>query len=313
LALKTELGGYVKFLRGTPAAWDRLEVKDPDTLYFIAKSGENKGKLYLGTKLIADGENITKMEDLENVFIDEGLPSNSVLVYDSDNNSWVSKTVNDIFSLVVSVMTGATETENGSMGLVPKPLAGQHNLFLRGDATWANPTAAVEIELGKLDKKVDDATADFIQKMADLRGGYPETSTIPQIASQIVSVEIAKIVASAPEQFDTLKEIADWLQAHDNVSTVTNLNNRVNKIELSVFGPDGTTGLVKDVAQLNKDLYGDGTNEGIKDNVITLMSKVPGMEASLASINTKIQNMSGDIVTIKDMLKWQDLILTDDI
>lgn len=36
-----------------------------------------------------------------------------------------------------NVMTGATDTTDGTVGLVPAPLAKQRNLFLRGDGTWA--------------------------------------------------------------------------------------------------------------------------------------------------------------------------------
>jgi hypothetical protein len=55
LGWKTELKGYVKFLRGTPAAWADLAVKDSETLYFISDTNGSRGKLYLGSKLISDG------------------------------------------------------------------------------------------------------------------------------------------------------------------------------------------------------------------------------------------------------------------
>ncbi len=43
----------------------------------------------------------------------------------------------------VSDMTGATASANGAHGLVIQPNAGQQNLFLRGDATWADPGAVL--------------------------------------------------------------------------------------------------------------------------------------------------------------------------
>ena len=314
MAYVTQLGNYVKFLRGTPTAWERLGAKDADTLYFISKDGEDKGKLYLGDKLIADGENITKIEDLENVFIESGLPSNSVLVYDINTEGWVPKTLQEIFALVVSVMTGATAEENGASGLVPKPEKGQQNLYLRGDATWANPTAAVELDIQKLNTDLTNATEQFVQEIKTLRGGYPDTSTIPQIAQSIVSVEIAKLVANAPEQFDTFKEIADWLQNHDNIATVTQLNDRVERVELAVFGPtDGSVnGLVQDMSDVKLALYGDADNNGIIVNVEALMTKVPSMEGKIVTLETKYTTMSTEIETIKDLLKWQDLVWQDD-
>lgn len=41
---------------------------------------------------------------------------------------------------VYEVMSGANGFAGGVQGLVPAPGAGQHNYFLRGDATWAVPT-----------------------------------------------------------------------------------------------------------------------------------------------------------------------------
>jgi hypothetical protein len=41
---------------------------------------------------------------------------------------------------VLPVMVGATSLLNGERGLVPKPMAGDQNSFLKGDGTWGNPT-----------------------------------------------------------------------------------------------------------------------------------------------------------------------------
>lgn len=43
---------YVKFLKGTPSAYNNLSVKDPDTLYFVSEVGAKTGALYLGDKII---------------------------------------------------------------------------------------------------------------------------------------------------------------------------------------------------------------------------------------------------------------------
>jgi hypothetical protein len=49
---------FVKFLRGSQAAYDRLANPDQNTLYFIYdendQSAEPNGKLYLGRYLIND-------------------------------------------------------------------------------------------------------------------------------------------------------------------------------------------------------------------------------------------------------------------
>lgn len=126
---------YVKFLRGTPKAWIKLQVKDPDTLYFISETDEDEGLLYLGDKLIAGGGNKTiSLRDLQDVIIKD-LEVNSLLVY--DNGAWSNKTITEIFKDELSDFSGATEDTNGAAGLVPIPAAGQQNHFLRGDGSWS--------------------------------------------------------------------------------------------------------------------------------------------------------------------------------
>ena len=43
---------YVKFLKGTPSAFNKLSVKDSETLYFVSEPGAVTGQLWLGNQLI---------------------------------------------------------------------------------------------------------------------------------------------------------------------------------------------------------------------------------------------------------------------
>ena len=125
---------YVKFMRGTPEAFERLNVKDTETLYFIYATSANEGKLYLGDKLIAGGDiGSTSIDALKDVLISEGLTDNSILVYDSSKSQWINKPLGDI----LTVFLGPTASSAGVPGLVPAPPAGQTNLFLRSDGQWA--------------------------------------------------------------------------------------------------------------------------------------------------------------------------------
>ena len=309
MAYVPQVGNYVKFLRGTPSAWDRLGTnKDSDTLYFISERNSDKGKLYLGNKLIADGENITKLGDLEDVFLAEDLPSNTILVYDIDTEGWIPKTLQEVFQLVVSEMTGASAEQNGASGLVPKPEKGEQNLYLRGDATWANPTAAVEIEVQNNKKAIDEAKTQFEATIVRLEGGYTG-QTIPQIAGKVVSEAVAKLVASAPSDFDTLKEIADWIQGHDGVTSVIDLNNRVGVLEDSVFGTEEHPGgLVQDMTGVKAALYGTADDNGLVINVADLMTKVPKMQGEIVSLQNANTNINTRIDAIDKILRWTDLV-----
>ena len=122
---------YVKFVKSTSAAFNALASKSPDTLYFVSDNNTT-GKLYLGAKLIggADGGAST-LSDLADIALDQ-LGDNQILVYNSTNQQWENAAANT----VVSIMTGATASTSGRSGLVPVPVAGDQNKFLRGDGTW---------------------------------------------------------------------------------------------------------------------------------------------------------------------------------
>lgn len=150
---------YVKFTRGTPAAYDKLAVKSSDTLYFISESNADSGILYLGTKKIGDGVGTTgasALNELTDVLV-ETIGDKQILVYDLESQKWKNASVDTI----VSVMTGATDSANGTAGLVPAASTDERGYFLRGDGVWAKAGATAQVfqtELGETSKE-DDVTA----------------------------------------------------------------------------------------------------------------------------------------------------------
>lgn len=295
-------GNYVKFLRGTPSAWQSIDVKDSDTLYFIAEDGAEKGKLYLGSKLIADGDAATFLRDLEDVLVGQGIPTNSLLVYDGAQEKWVNKSLNELMALVVDVMIGAAEDRNGTAGLVPTPLAGQQDLYLKGSGEWANPTADVEQDLSSLRGEVSTNLQYTKDEIAGLRGG--RTGTIEDIANDLVDTAVAKIVAQAPESFDTLKEIADWITQHDTAINIAEIVVKVNNHEQIL---NGENGLVTKVGNLDE-IVNDPTT-GLVVQMSTMTGNINKMIADIADIGDDITSMNGDITNIKLLLQWQDLVL----
>jgi hypothetical protein len=138
---------YVKFFRGTPLAFEKLVSKNDDTLYFISVEGESTGKLYLGNKLISD--NINSIAELEDIVLSE-LSEGHILSYDGEQEKWVNKSVLD----AIGLFGGATETEQGTNGLVPAPGAGMQDAFLRGDGQWVAIEATEVSELNADEKSV---------------------------------------------------------------------------------------------------------------------------------------------------------------
>ena len=134
---------YVKFLRGTPSAYEKATKYD-DTLYFISEPGDSNITLYLGEKLVA-GDDLSKgsIDALKDVMISEGLADKQILVYDALNELWVNKNANEALDTYV----GATANTAGVAGLVPPTEeVGQTNLFLRSDGKWAEIAGGAKID-----------------------------------------------------------------------------------------------------------------------------------------------------------------------
>lgn len=217
------LANYVKFRRGTPDSYTALTVKDPDSLYFISEQNALQGVLYLGDKLISGSISAsTSLNDLSDVLLGNNVSANSLLIYDGTQQKWVNKPFSEIFNEITGSlieMEGARSDRDGLAGIVPQPLAGDQNKFLRGDATWAvinEITPAQVQELSQLRTDVDT----LIDNDANM--------SVREIAAE----EVAKIVADAPGNLDTLKEIADWIADHP--TSYTEINNRLTTLETGV-------------------------------------------------------------------------------
>lgn len=233
------LPGYVRFLRGTKAAFDKIFQKDNDTLYFIYDSeDQTKGSLYLGNKLIGGGNGsttaVTDINDLANVLINN-VQDKQILAYDASAGKWVNKTPEEI---QIEVMTGATADAAGTSGLVPAPAAGAQDKFLRGDGMWAAPLSDEQLTtLGKVDG-------------LETRVGSIET-------------KYDNLIKDAPAALDTLKEIADWI-TKDETGTQA-LIQRVTNIETKVTGLQDTVG---DITKFTR--YAEG------DTIVSILNDLDG-------------------------------------
>lgn len=303
MAYTTKLGGYVKFLRGTPSNWATLSnvEKDSDTLYFISEPDGKEGKLYLGPKLIAgggSGSSASSLKDLEDILISENVDAGSFLVYDKEKEKWVNKAASQVLASVIAVMKGATADKDGEAGLVPVPTQGQQNLFLRGDATWADPTVELKATVAVL--IADDAN-----------------KSIREIARD----ELKTVIGTADEAFDTLGEIEEWIKNHEDASDILKLTNKVTNLENVVSngipGADGeikTPSLVKQVGDLNKSFKElnetvNGTTDNSTSGLVYVTSDLKTKVETLTETTTK---HTTEIKEIQEKLRWQDLVIADE-
>lgn len=307
MAINTQVmsNSYVKFVRTTLAKWDLLTNKDADTLYFVISDDNSKGSLYLGSALIANnlsaGLSLSQLTD----FVASGAFTNEdVVVY--QGGRWTNK---QISSFMPGTMKGATSDESGEGGLVPVPKAGDNTLYLRGDGTWANPTVGVVSDLEALTTKVNTLDSNLTKVI-----GTDINKSMRSVASEVAAAEVAKIVDNAPEAFDTLKEIAAWIQGSDGSATdaadmladITALNN-------AVFGTEEKDGLVTEVATLKQGLTDlTGTVSGLNTKLIQLSDVVGnetmGLVKKVNTIETTVGNHTTQINELSQKLMWSTLV-----
>ena len=165
-------------------------------------------------------------------------------------------------------MQGATANANGAAGIVPQPLAGDQNKFLRGDATWATVSEFTAADAARL--------SNVEGQIVTIIGSDPGLSM-----REVAAAQIATVVADAPAAFDTLKEIADWIEDHPTEADLTGINSRLTAVE---------------------------------NGLATVQGDISSMEGDIVYINNAITNIEGDITNLQTQvtaldarLRWEEL------
>ena len=283
-------GQYVAFAKVTTAVWKNMQSTDKlkNTLYFVVDGDtDDVGQLYLGETLIADGSGVSQaqLSDLSDVQL-KAISAGDTLVYNLETQVWENVNLSQQIQNQIKVFTGATETTDGAVGLVPQPVKSVDiNHYLRGDGIWADPTNGVDLSL--LKEQVTTLVGDDTNKSAR------------DIAKEVV----ATIVNGANEQYDTLKEIADWILEHPDVAdikemqtTVSTLSTDVSNLKTTVG--DSTSGLVANVTNLSN-LISNHDKE-----IADLKSQDTTIIATISAHTTKLEALEN---TIEERLTWHQI------
>ena len=169
------------------------------------------------------------------------------------------------------------------------------NSTISGLATKQEITDLEETLTTSISKKVDQTAYDT--KISTIEGNIQGTTNAVgnvtakvnvlvgedtnKSARTIASEEVAKIVASAPEAYDTLKEIADYI-ATDQTGAAE-LSNKINQN-------------TQDISQLREDLTTESTTRAsaisnINSSIEDLTTKVTANVGSVANLNTEISGL----------------------
>lgn len=307
MALNTfPTNSYVKFVRTNSTLWTTLKLAgsvDADTLYFIIDDGSDKGSLYLGSTLIASGvKEGVSLESLVDVTLSADLGENDILVHNGER--WVNQS---IYDFAETTMVGASADQDGKGGLVPMPGKGQQDLYLKGDGTWASPTATLETTVGNLDKALKQAQTDISTII-----GSDHDLTMRDVAQEEVATAVANLLDGAPKAFDTLKEIAEWIAGADGEVNVTAEELITDVANIKDLLNAETTGLVPRVEALETRV--GSLASGLDDIVGIIGNENNGLIADIAANATaiaanaeSIEENANAITILRQLLTWNVL------
>ena len=93
----------------------------------------------------------------------------------------------------LAILQGASESTDGEIGLVPKPLKGQEKYILTGDGTWTNPNTLVSIESKKW-TKVKSGIMVMSAMRLDLPEEWNELLFIVTIPTSPTKITLSKVI-----------------------------------------------------------------------------------------------------------------------
>lgn len=295
---------YVAFTKATEALWAKMDAASrlDNTLYFIVDGSDDTiGKLYLGNTLIADGNGLTDIGigKLTDVHISK-INTGDVLMYDMTTQTWKNVNLASVIGDLIKVFEGATESSVGSSGLVPAPTIGDINHFLKGDGTWANPTEEIAQDLSDLTAVVNTLVGTDV--------GVSVATIATKKAQDAAAAAVTRILDGAPDAFDTLKEVATWIENHPKAADFTALSNRVTDVESILDGINGEPGLVSVVNTMK----GNVSNllewqTAAQGSLTALQSNVSGLQSNLNALLVSVGKNTDDIAELANRLVWHEL------
>ena len=175
-----------------------------------------------------------------------------------------------------------------------------------------------------------DDTA-LVQRVSNIESDYATKDEIPTVPSKVseltndsnyqtaeqvnstVTTEIAKVVANAPEDFDTLKEMSDWIAGHENDVSAMNSAISDNKANIET--------LQTDVANINTSLGGKlGRIEKLVSNINSVGTQpiedgkmIENYRYILVTTETADGTLRGSTLAPKELFKRGKNIMTSDV
>lgn len=277
---------YVKFVRGSKSAFNALQNKADDTLYFIYDSADKStGSLYLGSRLIGGTGSAasSSLGDLKDIVIST-VGDKQILIYNENTQSWENGSIKDIISVddksIVKTTVGTLSLKNFVTAEI-KSLAYKKE---DGDLGWITPTEAVTIlnvyTKDEINKKFNQSlTRKKVNSVSDIDVNAADAESYIYLVPNTSGTYDEYIVVNKQ-----LEKVGDW---------TTNLDDYVTKTEVGTLVTEKVNAVVQEK-------IGDLSNFGGKNP--TLIATI----GNLSSFNAE-HTLVDKVNEIDGRLKWSEI------
>lgn len=321
---------FVKFQRGSAAAYAALPTKDLDTLYFIydVNDASAGGLLYLGNTLIGGtgsmvgSSTLAGLSDIDLTYLADG----ALLQYNALAQQWVVASPSDLntTSVVVgSLNTGETVSQAQSR-LNPSPKPGDV-LIINGEpyiysdseqwkklastnltervATLETKVGTLETQMSAVDGKISTAISNANHLSYQVVGSLDDVDA----AINNNTANLNRTIFLVPNNGNTGNIYDEYMVVNNNKERLGDFSaNLSNYVTTSTFNTEvGNLGSRIDTLTANLNNYLTvqrfETEVGSLNDLLTATGK-----ASTTVIN-EIIDMEDDITTLYAMLQWNEL------
>lgn len=167
-----------------------------------------------------------------------------------------------------------------------------------GKISWVKPdTTTVEglsTVIESLKTVVGDDKSGLVKQVADNKAAI-EVLNGDSAKEGSVAYQIAQIVADAPTSFDTLKEIADWINTHGNDATA--MNSQINTNKSDITSLKGLVGKTSVASQIDGALKVDGADKYALASHSHEIGNITGLQAALnnKAAATTVEALQGTV------------------
>lgn len=321
--MSNALNKYIKFMRGSQAAYDALRKKDDNTLYFITDGNKGYGALYLGNSIISGGDviiNSASLNDLLDVVITKA-ETNSFLVSDS-NGKWINKNLSEVTALIQQELDFGNISSEIS-GIKTNIITLTNEIGTKADTSYVNQELAKKVNIVDGCRLITAEEAKKLEKLTITDGeitisGSVNAANVNELYDNVIRIVTGSGTAEYDNNQRELMGIAKGAEVNI-INAVTNEfsidENRTLSINVIDASKIQNLSNNKEFAQvINKvdsnttDLITVKTNISKNtENIITISGKIDTLNKNFEDY---VSANNTDIEQLKNILTWKNIIDT---